>query len=298
MSQGKYATRQNMPGPQAGHMVVESATGRILGGFGHNQERAWTFPLNTPRGLNVVQEYAYDHAFHNGVFVGQGKVLLNGKESNFWAPRRDWRQPTNPIYQHIGILRYGEPPEITELPTGFRFTCKTTWLAEDESPVLDELRTVAIYDADDAVICDVASRKTAAYGKIVFAANKHGTVGVRVQPQLLPPFGGEILTSVDGGEIRRGRADEVASLKPCDFVAYEAEPHGLWRFGVCLSILANSAGDDRQGTWFIRDYGMAMYNPTMNEDITVAEGESWLAALRVAAYDGPLTVDRAGKWTA
>ena len=44
----------------------------------------------------------------------------------------------------------------------------------------------------------------------------------------------------------------------------------------------------------IRDYGMAMFNPTMATPIRLARGETWTAALRVAAYDGELT-DAAGR---
>ena len=50
-------------------MVVESSTGRCLGGVGSNAQRSWVFPLYTPGGQTVIQEYAFDHPFHNGFFV-------------------------------------------------------------------------------------------------------------------------------------------------------------------------------------------------------------------------------------
>ena len=295
MSESGYEVRQVRPHHGFARLVLERSTGRILGGAGHNQHRAYVFPLNTPRGLCVVQEYAFDHPFHNGVFVGQAEIFLNGKVSNYWAPGPDWRRPQNPVFQHIGELRYSEAPQTEPRDNGFRFTYKTVWRGEDREPVLDEVRTIDLYDGGDGTVCDTTSEKIASYGPIEFAANKHGSIGARVQPQLLPAMGGQILGG-HGGEIRRGLADEVASGKVCDYVAYEAEQYELGRFGVCLSILTNSATDNRQGPWFIRDYGMAMFNATMTESIHVEQGQAWTAALRVVAYDGPLTDDRARGW--
>ena len=79
-------------------------------------------------------------------------------------------------------------------------------------------------------------------------------------------------------------------------MAYEAEPAGLGRFGVCLMILNDSAGDRRTGPWFIRDYGMAMFNATMDDEVAVADGEIWETALRVAAYDGAVSFERVRSW--
>ena len=81
-------------------------------------------------------------------------------------------------------------------------------------------------------------------------------------------------------------------------MAYEAQPAGLGRFGVCVQILSNSASDCRTGPWFIRDYGLAMFNATQADEVVVAEGETWEAALRVVAYDGAVSVARARAWEA
>ncbi len=280
-----------------GNMVMETATGRLLGGVGHNDLRAWCFPLNTPRGLGVAQEYPFDHAFHNGVFVAQARVVCGGVLSNFWVVHPDWRSPDSHVYNHLGHIRYRDRAHVTPLASGYRFTYRSTWTGSDGRPVLDEARHFDLYAAGDATVCDVTSGKTAAYGDLLFEANKHGSLGVRVQPQLLPPFGGEIVAG-KGAEIYRGLADEVAFGKERDFVAYEADPAGLDRFGVCMMILNDSASDRRTGPWFIRDYGLAMFNATMVDDVAVAEGETWEAALRVVAYDGAVSVDRARAWAA
>jgi len=287
------------PDHVSGRFVVESATGRLLGGVGHNPHRAWVHPLNTPRGVGTVQEYPFDHPFHNGVFVGQSKIRVDGREAHFWAPAPDWRNPENYIYRDIGQLRYGydQPAAIAPRGGGFRFTYRTTWRDADGQPLLDETRTIDLYAGEDGTVCDVVSAKEAAYGAVEYAATKHGAIGARVQPQLLPFMGGEILAG-RGGEIERGRADDVVGGRSCDFVAYQADVPELGRFGVCLLVLANSASPERGGPWFVRDYGMAMFNPTMREPVRTATGETWLTGLRLVAYDGALTSERAERWRA
>jgi hypothetical protein len=69
-------------------------------------------------------------------------------------------------------------------------------------------------------------------------------------------------------------------------------------YGICLMIRDNSASPDRRGPWFIRDYGMAMFNATQNGPIAVPAGGHWTAALRVVAYDGALTAERLAAWQA
>jgi hypothetical protein len=130
----------------------------------------------------------------------------------------------------------------------------------------------------------------------LFPKTKYGCIGIRAEPRLLPAMGGEIVSSGSRGALRRGNADEVANGQSCDFVAYEAATSDGGRFGVCLLILDNSASSERAGPWFIRDYGMAMYNPTIQRDISIVAGESWTIGLRVVAYDGALTLDRAAAW--
>ena len=64
-----YVARQHLHHDQFGYLVFEETTGRCLGGFGANYYRAWVYPLCTPRGLTVIQEFPFDHPFHNGCLL-------------------------------------------------------------------------------------------------------------------------------------------------------------------------------------------------------------------------------------
>jgi hypothetical protein len=280
------------------HTNVQShfvkAGNRILGAYGTNFWRSWVYPFYTPSGRTVVENFPFDHPFHNGIFVGQNPVKVGAREGNFWAfPVK--RNHDDHIMKKFGRMDpQGEPTnEVTE--AGVRFTLKSIWRDEQEQPLVDEERTVVLRALPDATVCDMSSRKTAAYGAAEFTKTKFGSIGVRVEPRLLPPLGGQVIGCVDG-ELHRGTADEVANQKACDAVAYENDIPGVGVCGICLMILDNSASPDRRGPWFIRDYGMAMCNATQNESIVVPSGGAWTAALRVVAYDGALTPSRLAHW--
>lgn len=108
---------------------------------------------------------------------------------------------------------------------------------------------IRIHETDDAVICNVQSDKTTAYGDLVLENSKFGSIGAQVQPQLLTLMGGEVLAELDG-ELVRGTADQIANGKASRFVAYENELPSMGRFGLCLIILHNSASPRRDGPWF------------------------------------------------
>jgi len=288
MSETRFQVLLNPPGPKSSsaHIVVDRKTGRFLGGFGANFYRPWVFPLYTPTGLTVLQEFAYDHPFHNGIFVGQNPVKVNGRIGNFWAmpPRRS---KDDAIFNNVGRMESASEVTMESHDCGVRLTRQCVWRDEDEEPILDEIRTADFRCLDDATVCDVTSKKIAAYGDLEFPQTKFGSIGIRVEPRLLPTLDGVIIA--DNG--RRGQPDIVHEGES-DFVAYENQMLCGQGFGVMLSIL----DEDMCGSWFIRDYGMAMYNPTWTQSIHIPKRESWTVSLRVVAYDDALTEKRVAKW--
>lgn len=284
-----FTATQHLDHNQFGYMITDESSGRVLGGFGANYYRPWVFPLYTPSGLTVIREFPYDHPFHNGVWVAQGPLLFEGREVHFW-PAPPMRRANEALFDNMGRMDCQELPKIEARDSGVRFTLNVTWRDKSENPVLDEVRTVDFYAADGGTVCDVTSAKTAAYGAIEYAQSKFGSIGVRVEPRLLPQFGGEVLAGLSGEPVRRGTAD-VAVDQLCDYVAYENLLAKQECYGVMMSILGEAKAE--RGPWFVRDYGMAMYNVTRNRALHSAQGETWSAGLRVVAYDGPMTDERA-----
>ena len=168
-----------------------------------------------------------------------------------------------------------------------QFVQNVVWRDENEEPLIDEIRTVNLYALADATVCDMTSEKIASYGAATYPQTKFGSIGIRVEPRLLPVMGGIVL----GDNERKGSVDVVHEGES-DFVAYQNTLTGHGAFGVFMSIL----NEGIRGPWFIRDYGMALYNPTWTGSVSTPEGESWKVSLRVIAYDGELTSACAEKW--
>ncbi len=142
-------------------MAVERESGRCLGGVGSNFYRPWVFPLYTPGGFTVIQEFAFDHPFHNGFFVAQHPVIVGERQANFWAmpPRRSH---DDAIFTKVGRIDAPKTPKIEPHDQGVQFTLENIWRDSNEEPIINEIRTVNLYATDDATVCDMTSQKIAA----------------------------------------------------------------------------------------------------------------------------------------
>jgi hypothetical protein len=285
-----YSAKQHLAHDQFGFVVQDEQTGRWLGGVGANYYRSWVYPLYTPRGLTVLQEFPFDHPFHNGLWVAQGPIQFNDGESNqetvhFW-PMPPERRPGESLFEHMGRIETLGLPMVQAYERGVCFVLQSTWRTGDGRPVLDETRTVNLYAVEDATVCDVTTEQKANYGALHYDATKFGAICVRTDPRLTPVVGAEVIA--DGG--RRGKAN-VALQQANRYVAYESASSGT--FGILLSVPG-----ERPHEWFIRDYGLATYNPMFEQPRRVAQGETLRANLRVVAYDEPLTEARAQRWIA
>ena len=206
-----FVAKQHLNHDQFGYLAVDAENNRCLGGFGSNYYRSWVFPLYTPQGLTVVQEFPFDHPFHNGFWVAQGPVLFERKESHFWAAP-PYRRPNEPLFTHLGRVEAGRAPTIETHMSGVRFTLRSVWRDSQERPVLDETRIVDLFSVNDAAICDMRSAKRAAYGALDYAQTKFGSIGVRVEPRLLPILGGEIIA--DGCRCASIETDRAGQAHP------------------------------------------------------------------------------------
>jgi len=287
MENPQYIAKKHLNHDQFGYLIQESGTGRCLGGLGANYYRPWVFPLYTPLGMTVLQEFPCDHPFHNGFFVGQGPIVRGDRDAGFWAAP-PFRRPGEPLFTNLGRMDCATAADVTPLVSGVQFELRIVWRDADEEPLLDEIRTIKFYALEDATVCDMVSEKIANYGALTYPKTKFGSIGIRVEPRLLPVAGGVVLA-----DDRRGSA-EVAIDQECRFVAFENRLPAGSHFGVAMMIL----DDNALGPWFIRDYGLAFYNPTRNQSIVTPAGRSWTSGLRVIAYDGALTESRADRWRA
>lgn len=98
----------------ASHFV--RAGNRILGAYGTSFWRSFVYPFYTPSGRTVVENFPFDHPFHNGIFVGQNPVKVGDREGNFWAfPVK--RSHDDHIMKRMG--RVDPQGEVAETPLDF-----------------------------------------------------------------------------------------------------------------------------------------------------------------------------------
>ncbi len=268
------------------HLVVETNSGRCLGGVGTNFYRPFVFPFYTPAGHTVIQEFAFDHPFHNGIFVGQAPVKVGEREAWFWGapPRRSF---TDRLFENLGRMDTQKDMEVSPHDVGVKFTQHIIWRDANEEPLINEIRTINLYAHDDATVCDMTSEKVAAYGDVEYPQTKYGSIGMRVEPRLLPVMGGVVI----GDNNRKGTVKDIDD-NTSDFVAYQNKLPAHGHFGILMTILDETL----RGPWFIRDYGMALYNPTQTGSVTTKAENSWKIGLRFVAYDAELTPERVEKW--
>ena len=268
------------------HLVVDTDTGRCLEGVGANFYRPFVFPFYTPAGHTVIQEFAFDHPFHNGIFVGQAPVKVGEREAWFWGapPRRSF---TDRLFEQLGRMETEKEIGVAPHADGVKFIQNIIWRDANEEPLIDEIRTVNLYSVADGTVCEMTSEKIANYGTVEYPQTKYGSIGMRVEPRLLPVMGGVVI----GDNNRRGKV-EVIDENTSDFVAYQNQLPGHGYFGVFMTILEEGI----RGPWFIRNYGMALYNPTQTGSVSTPANGTWKIALRFVAYDGELTAARAEKW--
>lgn len=274
-----YKVIRHTPGPDnpSAYLIKDTRTGQFLGGFGSNFYRSWVFPLLTPSGQCVIQEFPYDHPFHNGLFVAQYPVVMENKEGNFWTmpPRRS---PTDATYKSIGRMDPQGEPTIECLEDRVVLTLQSLWRDENEVPLLKEIRRVEFRSGQSATVCTMTSIKVADFGSIHFPATKYGAIGARVAPRLLPSCGGVI----SGDNNRRGSSTIFESERNSSYVIFESERSNARSHG--LALLPGRGTPN--GPWFVRDYGLAMLNPTMEATITLAPKESWSIGIQAIAFDG------------
>jgi hypothetical protein len=268
-----------------GALLVLDRAGACLAGVGANHYRPWLYPLYTPAGQIVLREFPGDHPFHNGCFVAQHPVRAGERTANFWAAPPP-RGADDELFSAVGRIETKGPFRAEPHADGLRVTLECVWLDASGAPVLEETRTLDFGLGEDAVFCELASEKRAACGPLEFPATQFGGIGVRVDPRLLPAAGGCILS-----EHGRGEA-QLAHGRLSSHLAFESAPGAGPRFGLCL------IGEEAGVPWFVRDYGLALFNPTWRRALALERGASWRLRLRLVAYDGALDARRLERWLA
>lgn len=243
---------------------------RLLGALAVNELRSYVFPLYTPQGALVLQEAPPDHPHHQGLWIGlevDGHDLWNAGSRGL--PRH--RQECAPALAQL-------TPVVTE--RGLRAEQQVRWVTAGGLELLREERHIEFSADDDATRVTWQSTFGHDAKHTLIGQTKEAGIGIRVPPHWETPLGGEIRNA-------HGQVGEAASFdQPSPWINVEGRVVGDHWAGVVLAPLPGS----EPCPWFVRDYGIQLYNPSRHRAIVLAPGERVTWAVQVLAYDGRRSV--------
>ena len=231
--------------------------------------RPCVHPLYTPAGLPVTEMGAHNFPHHKGVWIGHAQV--NGV--NFFHDLADagWIVP----------VRVSSDADAERA----RIDLDLEWRDRRGTVVATETRTHALQRVGPAHVLDMVSTLHASHGALELAVDNHAWAGCRLI---------DALDQDDGGRMRDSEGRQGADAINGRAVRWVDVNGDIGGHPCGAALMAHPAS--APVPTFARFYGTSLLNPTMYEPLTVAHGASWTFGARVAAYDGPATMDDLQRW--
>jgi hypothetical protein len=254
-----------------GLLAFNEGRGVPVAGIGHHHYRPWLFPLYTPSGQQVLQEFAFDHPFHNGCFMGWSPVRVNGSDHNFWATPPQ-RTQHDPMMEHLGRQRLEGDIHLAREGAAIVATMSLAWVAQDGTPLMTEERRFTVRADATLHQVSVESRLQALDSDIALPVTKFAGLGVRLDVRLT-----QVAGAVFSGDSGHGDAGQLHG-RASSFIDIEGK-HGSHPFGLRLS-------SRRSLKWFVRGYGLVLLNPVTEAPLCLRAGEVLVQDITLSAYDG------------
>ena len=137
---------------------------RAIGALSVTHIRAYVYPLYTPAGVAVLQEYPPDHCHQQGIMVGQD--LLGGH--NFWAMLH------RGVPLNVQVVESQTEVETSPDEYGVTFVIRLIWRTMGGQNVIKEHRRVRFESWPDFSFTEITSTWEAAFGSIVCEQTKEG----------------------------------------------------------------------------------------------------------------------------
>jgi len=231
--------------------------------IGPDLAKPYFWPLNAPDGVPVTRAWPMEEAkpgeqtdhihqksgwFSHGDVIPEGievKQKIKGIEGvDFWSEAAG--------HGRIVCVKVGEPERKNG---GARVVTDNEWQTADGVKILDEKRTIALYEVDGARLLVVDSDLWADVCPITFGDTKEGSFGVRVRTDITEDKGKGVITNADGKTGEKG-ADGCWGRASawCDYSGVaEGKTEGV-------ALLADP-GNPYPSCWHVRGYGLMAANP-------------------------------------
>ncbi|MFO0809925.1 MAG: PmoA family protein [Gemmataceae bacterium] len=233
--------------------------GRYL--FDAKQPKPYLWPLNAPGGIGVTRPFPMepaakggtaDHIHHKSAWFSHGDILVDGIEPakkvrgvegfDFWD-----EAPGHSTVVCVGASKAGDA----------KLTLRNEWRSPEGRKLLDETRTVTLYDrgGDRMFVFDIDIHASVA--ALTFADTKEGAFAIRVRDDLRVGEKDKInpkskITNAEGKINQAGCWGQLSAW--CD---YSGEVEGKT---VGVAILADPT-NPQPSCWHSRDYGLMAANP-------------------------------------
>jgi len=240
------------------------------------------WPIVGPTGKEMTRAYPMkkiegeknDHVHQRSFWFTHGDV--NGV--SFWEEVNPKHAPGEQVHKEFAKAEGGERATIVS---------RNDWMGEDKK-VLEDERTIVIYDQGDARIIDFSIVLKATDGDVKFGETKEGSFGVRIPTSM-------DVNSKQGGRIvnSEGDTDTSAWGKKAAWVDYHGPVEGEH---LGIAILNHPSSFRHPTRWHVRDYGLFAANPWGTKDFTggketggehvLPKGESLKLRYRVILHQG------------
>jgi hypothetical protein len=248
--------------------------------FSEHEKYPFLFPVNGPSGASVTSMRNGRFPHHSSIFFGCDKV--NG--GNYWQDGLE----TGRIVSSGPVLVTSSGPEIV-------LTDSCVWSRPGApSPLRDRRRITFSAPAAGLRQIDFEIELEALIDVVITKTN-HSLLGIRLDPDLAPVFGGTIVDA----EGRSGEAGTFAKTAPW-LAAFGSRGAGV---SEGLALLQHPSNPDAPAPWFTRDYGFLsptpMYWPADGVATRLSRGSRLTLRYRILIFSGDAsTADVVGHYRA
>ncbi len=259
--------------------------GRPVLSLTQGRQRAYVFPLYTPRGFAVTTESPADHPHHNSFWIAADHIHCqmpaadNRSEEytyNFYVDETfQGRAPGRIIVLDTSSEPAGDNAILVRQSLAWRGPIE--WAAPEGRVAATETRTLRIAAEPDAYVVDVESRLAAGDWDFVIGPTRHSYFNVRVAELIAAASGGSVID--DAG--RSGGAAITGSA--ARWVDYSGHVGGGNRAGVAVF---PDPRDHADISWFVTDWGVVTVGPFRKQGRRVNQGEAVTMRYRAIVHDG------------
>jgi hypothetical protein len=231
--------------------------------IGADVAKPYFWPLNAPGGVPVTRAWPMveakpgdqtDHVHQKSGWFCHGDVIPEGievKQTTKSAKGVDfWDEDKG--HGFIVCVKVGEPQQTKE---NTRIVTDNEWRTSDGVKVLDEKRTISLYEASGQRLLVVDSDLFADVCPITFGDTKEGSFGVRVRTEITEEKGKGKITNADGKTGEQG--DDGCWGRISAWCDYSGPLDGVT---AGIAVLADPS-NPYPSCWHVRGYGLMAANP-------------------------------------